>query len=770
VLNQTSKSEGKSDVRAGAPAAGLTSDNRKRYELLDECREAIMTRLSRVMHEAMDKMSEQLSNDAMVAVKREEQQALLEAASMVNQHRSEIENRFRRSFGDIFERRLFASKDAVATVSLTLDQLSLVSEEDINNKMAVDRLVHKAKGKLDPSEVLGIRARFGALLDREWFEEDSHPAAPEAIFEALKACLGQFDARPEVAGALLNAIEPHISSNLNAIYAKINERLVSRRVLPIIRPTFQSNPSAQRARRAGLDDRIENAIETAPGQQLVDSGYGAVMPSGSGQDARTMAAAQWLASLDDPNAALSAMLASMAQGNPHARANATRLIADPHSFGLIDLPDASPAEMIGKLSAMQDFAVDMAVAPSAVSRNVSEHVRESSSPLDQLMVDVVSMVFDYIYRDDRINDSVKQQLLRMQVVAIKAALIDKSFFARRQHPMRQFLEGVVDLVVDPESDTSDDSLITNAVREMVDEVTRNFDEDLSLFDTMLVKLEELNVKEQARREDWLLKETEQTAAKDVEAAQQEVERSKLLERLDSNSPIFVRAFLLRWWPAVMVKLINSGNEQAPVHGLRIAEGLIWSVAPKNADEIPRLASLLPKLINGLMKGLRMIDIEADERESFFNELLRTHTRAIEAAKTGVPNTEKTNEAGFKQEAPSVVIDANGSLQFRPRTKTLVEEPLYAATVTLGQATIDTFARGTMFSITREDSQVQRLKLSWISPSRKFFLLTRFPDVALQLDRSELMSMLDDGRAFVIHTPQLVDNVVEAASQEAAATV
>jgi Protein of unknown function (DUF1631) len=198
--------------------------------------------------------------------------------------------------------------------------------------------------------------------------------------------------------------------------------------------------------------------------------------------------------------------------------------------------------------------------------------------------------------------------------------------------------------------------------------------------------------------------------------------------------------------------------------------LIWSVSPKNADEIPRLASLLPKLINGLMKGLRMIEIDDDERESFFNELLRTHTRAIEAAKTGVPNPEQPLPAGGKHEVPSVVIDANGSLSFRPRERTQVEEPLYAATVTLGQATIDAFARGTMFSITRDDAQVQRLKLSWISPSRKFFLLTRFPDVALQLDRSELMSMLDDGRAYVIQSHQLVENVVEAASQESAATV
>jgi Protein of unknown function (DUF1631) len=713
-----------------------------------------MTRLSTVMRDALEKMSEQLSNEAMASVKREEQQALLEAASLVSQHRTEIENRFRRSFGDIFERRLFATKsDAADSSEMSMDQLALVSEDVINDSIEVGKLVHKAKGKLDPTEVLGIRARLGALLDRDWFDEESHPAAPEAIFEALKACLGQFEARPETAAALLHALEPHISSNLNAIYSKVNERLVARKVLPVIRQVIKPGHSPRRAAPAGVG---------ADG--MVDQGYGAVAPP----DARTMAAAQMLASLDDPNAALAAMLASLAQGGAHARANATRLIADPEAFGLIDLPATDSAGVIGHLSSLQDYAVDLAIPPSALSANLAAQVSEKTGPLDNLMVEVVSMVFDYIYRDDRLKDTVKQQLLRLQVVAIKAALIDKSFFARRQHPMRQFLERVVDMCVDPETDTSENSLVATELTSMVDSIVQGFDQDLSIFDVLLVRLDELFEKEQARREDWLAKQTQEAAKREEDSALQDNERSKLLQRIDDRSPAFVREFLLRWWPAVMVKLSKSTSDEAIEQGMRIAEGLIWSVAPKTAEEIPRLASLLPKLINGLMKGLRLIEITSDERESFFNELLRTHTRAIEAAKAVkpiAPGTTTITPNNLNAVRPAVTIDANGVLQFQPRPISKHDEPMYAATVTLGQATVDSYKRGVLFNIARPDGTLVRLKLSWVSPARKFYLFSRFPDIALQLDRAEFMAMLDDGRAVEARGADLVDDVVNDVAQD-----
>jgi hypothetical protein len=173
-----------------------------------------------------------------------------------------------------------------------------------------------------------------------------------------------------------------------------------------------------------------------------------------------------------------------------------------------------------------------------------------------------------------------------------------------------------------------------------------------------------------------------------------------------------------------------------------------------------LAALLPKLINGLMKGLRLAQVSDEEKENFFNELLRAHTDSIEDARGLKPN--------LRTELPPVsrvTMDKTGELQFRPRVLKREDEASYASTMTLGQATVETAAQGAMFSITRDDGRVKRLKLSWVSPNRKFFLMTRFPDVALQLKRSEFANMLNDGRAIPLHTPPIVSRVLEDAVSE-----
>ncbi|MEI7446549.1 MAG: DUF1631 family protein, partial [Burkholderiales bacterium] len=232
---------------SGAASGGAS---RRRFELLEECRGVILQRLGEVVSQALNRMSDELTAEALRSFRSDQQQLLLDAVMLVREHRMEIEHRFRRSFGDIFERRLFAMDSGAAAASESAGgELSLVSDEVIRDRLSVDRVIGRAKSRLDPDEVLGIRARLGALLDRDWFDEGRHPVSPEAIFEALKDALAELSPRAEVRVALLDAFEPHVSQNLNGLYAAVNERLRSNQVLPKIRPQVQVAPGG--ARRPG---------------------------------------------------------------------------------------------------------------------------------------------------------------------------------------------------------------------------------------------------------------------------------------------------------------------------------------------------------------------------------------------------------------------------------------------------------------------------------------------------------------------------------------
>ena len=264
---------------------GPRLDSRQRARLLEDCRELVLEKLSTVVAKALEKMAEDLTIEALKATRSDRQRALLDAVMLVREQRKSIEQNFRRYFADIFERRLFARADAdqgpaTSTGPVSADDLSLVSDEVISDKIDVDRLIQRARSRLDPNEVLGIRARLGALLERDWFDEMSHPAAPEAIYEALRIAVNELAPSVEVRNALLAAFEPHVTGNLNAVYSSVNGRLVANQILPKIKPRV-GRPGIERG--AGHGAHAGQAAGSHPdaGHAPNAGAYGSVGTHGS---------------------------------------------------------------------------------------------------------------------------------------------------------------------------------------------------------------------------------------------------------------------------------------------------------------------------------------------------------------------------------------------------------------------------------------------------------------------------------------------------------
>src|SRR5690606_14102076 len=133
------------------------------------------------VHEALDKMSVELTAVAFEKVRADEQQALLEAVSLVRTYREQIESRFRSAFLDIFERRLF-SRPSAAPAAAPAGELSLVEESFVIVLLEVFLLVGSTSRKLDHDKVLGRMTRLSVFIDLDWFEEVRPPSLPDAIF------------------------------------------------------------------------------------------------------------------------------------------------------------------------------------------------------------------------------------------------------------------------------------------------------------------------------------------------------------------------------------------------------------------------------------------------------------------------------------------------------------------------------------------------------------------------------------------------------------
>jgi Protein of unknown function (DUF1631) len=758
------------------PTETAADGGRKRYDLLEDCRELVMTRLNKLVNDALSTMGEELTTVALSTSKREEQQALLEAVSIVKQHKTEIEQRFHRSFTDIFEKRLFNNRnEADKQADVDPSELTLVDDDVIRDKIAIDKLVHRAKGKLDPDEVLGVRARLAALLEREWFDENLHPAAPEAIFEALKSAISHITTQATVKAALLDAFEPHITANLNAVYMNVNSRLVSNRILPKIRPRVVGAANTRPKNQNGGDvtDAFDK-LNPGYGQAMVDTGDGFVS-EGTVDHATLMGLYQQMSQ-------------QLMNGAPSAKMSAARMLSDPMIFGVADLP--VPSAQPNLLEALSNLQLGMrshdvlSMTVEDLVASVTAQAKDKGSPLDQLTVEIVSLVFDYIYADKRVNDVVKQQLLRLQVVAIKAALIDRSFFARRQHPMRKLVDRVSEIGSDPDADFSSDGELYAAVTRIIDRVVSEFDDDLSVFEQALEALEDASNAEQVRRAEHIAELTREAQAKEELQLALESSKSDLQQRLVGSHPDFMRTFLLRWWAPVMASCkitlgaVGSDLDRQYEAALRTAEWLIWSVEPKVPNDVPKLAALLPKLINALIRGLQRVEIPDEERETFFNQLLKKHTEAINNAKESQPEKKVNTQAAAGKEAKidgkrasdpvqasTVQMQEDGTLKFSP-AKTNGDTP--PSTVNSTDVQLQHFGRGMLFDFKELDGTFKRVKLSWISPARTLYVFSRYPGDSRALEANEFVGLLDSGRARLVEDAAPLDRAMDALAMRQAA--
>ncbi len=738
-------------------SSAVPAKMRKRYELLDECRELIIGKLGDALTDAVRKVSESLAAAATNSGDVKEQALFLEAASVVRANQMEIATRFQRSFKDVFERRLFAAQhpeEEAAAPEIDMSQLTLVSDDDVTSRLAVEKLVHRSKSRLNPDEVLGMRARMGALLDREWFDEDKQPGSPADVFDALKSTLAALSPTPDVAAALLDAFEPFMSNNLNEAYGKVNQRLVAHQILPKIRPVLQ---------RANGQNKTPKASEILEGVSRQDGvasheggGYASDMPH-SAMDPMFMTAQ-----------AFQGLLENLQRGMPIARQQTVRMLTDEASFGLLDLPfPEASAPLLDAVGHIQSSTISMPGSGRQQLGSLKEQVQEKGSALDKLTVDIVELVFDYIYSDHRLADPIKQQLLRLQVVAVKAALLDRSFFAKRQHPLRRVLDQITELGCDPDVDPNQDSSLVTSVSTIVTDIVTNFESDLVVFENALSALQAVSIDEEGRRAVWL-----ETKTAEGELEEQRVEaldeyRRILSQRVDNHSPDFLREFLYRWWSPVLAAARVRPDAAFDEHrGLSLAEMLLWSVTPKQPEEVPKLASLLPQLITGVIKGLGMVECPQPERELFFNELLKIHTRAIDAAKTApVLRADGTSTRPGIPARPisNFVMTATGEVKFNAPAMPHDSPGASAPTVSLRDALIDALDRGVRLDVMEDSGEINRYKLAWISPSKKLYLLSRYPHEPVSLSRNDLAAWLEMGKARVADDDSIIGKAIGAAA-------
>ena len=712
--------------------------------LISRVRESARVRLAVELATALKALPDEFTGVAAASTSTPEQRLLMDAGTAAQAHAGAIAASFERSLVEIFDRKLRPAQAAPEPAEASLAGLTLVDDMAIELEIAFGRLVRKTADELDGDQLAGIAARLGELVVGKALEGAANPLGPETALEALQAACGAAPVEGPVRITLVNGLQPHVALALRKLYVELNDMLIAQGVLPRIRREVQRARQTAAGARGGAGGAGGTGgggagVPGIPGAPGIASAHGVPMPPGVPglppgiTISQAMALKDLLPGATGSPIDVGAIVGALLDGPPATRRHGARMLANPDaSLFSRAMETPPPAELLARLSQLQGVAgAGAAEGPGDLAAVVDDLARTRDHPLDRLTGELVAVVFDFVLHDRDVPDAVKAEIARLQIVAFKAALLDRSFFARREHPLRELLSAVTDAGADPQLDGGAESRFVVGLRAIVDDVLAGFSDDLAVFVAARERLAALVAE---------LDEEEAKAVEEVASGLAEAERGEE-----------IRA--------------RAAAEDRPAHGARRAS-VRGAVPCRHVDPgARRCRAARPHRGRGLGRPARARGRSRVERGA---EAGRRRAAADGHAAEARPRTEPGDEggrrarrraarlprradAGAHRAAPGRAIEAPAAAAARaaapapsaPAPSAPAPEeiaaPELAADATLG------LERGAVVEFADVEPPV-RAKLAWISPKRTVYLFTARGAKARHISPLELAGALREGRA------------------------
>ncbi len=175
-------------------------------------------------------------------------------------------------------------------------------------------------------------------------------------------------------------------------------------------------------------------------------------------------------------------------------------------------------------------------------------IGEGGGRIDDLTVDIVAMLFDFVLEDREIPDFMKALIGRLQIPILKVAMLDRSVFSKRTHPARRLVNALADAAVGWTDADQANNPVYGKAEAVVHRVLGDFEDDVGLFAELLTEFELFRTEAEH--------EAEERAKDSVKVIQgkEQLEQAKKLARQEvacrtssTDMPPAVRGFLRQHW-------------------------------------------------------------------------------------------------------------------------------------------------------------------------------------------------------------------------------
>ena len=501
--------------------------------------------------------------------------------------------------------------------------LSLVEDREVEAQISAERfgmeIAHACEWELRE-----LDAYVGALLVEAGGESERNPMRPDIVGHAMIRGIESVSDRADIRKVLSSEMSRSLAALLPSVYADVVAQWRNAGVQPMglsVRNRSPLETGRGRSRGGKLGDTDE-----AGGDELrAHSQSGAAMSGG-------------------PETRHGGFASSSRAGYPGGRGT---------SFGQVDaglmnlirrLAHDRPAPG-GRGGTRSGFDGDDGssgyddygggVPPRNLIRAHRDELRQASKgELDHMVIDVIGFLFDQILADSKVPPQIARQIARLQLPVLRAALGDATFFSKRKHPVRRFINRIASLGAGFE-DFGEDAAkgVLAKVRELVQQVVEGDFDQIETYERNLAALE-LFVTEQSAQApgDGADDAAAVLSQKEDEIRLRQLYAQRLAGELkDVEAPEFLRDFVSRVWSQVLLRAADQGGPEGAlaVRLRRVGRELLMSVQAK-ATPAHRKAFLaeLPRMMQDLTEGMNLIGWPEAQRRAFFGQLMPSHAEAL----------------------------------------------------------------------------------------------------------------------------------------------
>jgi len=729
--------------------------------ILDECHKLVRSYLSPHLQKMFENSNLAFLEFAEKAQSSASQIQFMEALTVIQKNRSQVEEVFQREIGSSFARLGNSQLQEPHSARSDESPLSLLSKEDTDIEVAIKNMTSSATNGAS-QELYALRQRLAVLNNGRKIEYEDIPAGPHCLAMAFNDAARELLLEHETKLIVYMLFDKFVLSKLAPLYHKYNERLLKAGLLPNLKYEVRKNPITGKMQKAGADtakpaqNDPQQAAANAPAgqpdagpQSLGDEVFGNIMSLLARRDSRGSgagAAGSAGRGKNDPSVS-----------NPLPQTEiVTAIDKVQHAAPVEGITAEQVASIQPGTQEHQGIISTMAQRLSAERKQLFTGIDRRRMPAaDTQVIDLVGMIFEHMLKDEDLPNVAKAELSRLHTPYLKVAIIDKRFFSDNTHPAHELLNTLANAGARWVFEDDLDRGIFPTLRNTVQRVINEFVNNIELFSELLGSFNR-SLNELIDRASAIEERTRQAAAGKEKLGMARNQAADAIEACVSghNVPSSIRKLLGDVWldklMFIYLREPDGENSASWRLAIRTIEDIIWSVEPRFSEESQ--AELLVKLPM-LRTRIEQAFADLETYGSSDSEVHLQQVSALQEEALRQPADEQL-AAIEAEEAVTQVPDADDA-EVSDSVAEPEEEPL-APEVQAGLDKLKAVAFGTWFFIQESrKAHPVRVKLSWYSQmSGNYMFVDSMGVKSTVWKQNELAALIADGRARIIEETRM----------------